>query len=519
MSVIPEPPQASEPVPDASADGVDPSRASEPVPDGSVGGEDLLGLRIGAALIDLALLLVLFVVLAVVVGEAIVNRVGVAFSFSLDGSGFALWVALALLYYLVLEAAIGQTVGKLLVGLRVVRAGGGRPNVWQVAARTSVRVVDWLPALYLVGFIAMLATGARRQRLGDLAADTRIARAVPMRHRGLAAAGLASSLVLVLAGSVVYVAASDQDEGAQTYRGNGVSFDYPAGWAEGTTETFAETGNADELWEVAFVLDRWSLVTVAASRINMPVTAEDLDAFTAELEGAVRELFVQQLGGTVQSGPEEITVAGKPGLRFRGTGTFEGTPIEITFVSVLDGTTQYTLNCQHTPEWAEEIERGCQQIVRTFTVDIVETESTVPPAAETPAPTQPQQTAAPGAEEVDVFDLKVRDCLADSTPTLGEFFTVETVPCSEPHSEEIYAVVPLPEGDFPGDEAVAVQADKVCNAEFESFVGLPYQESVLYYNSLYPSDEQTWNGVFREVVCSVYDPDGEVSGSLRGVQR
>jgi hypothetical protein len=151
---------------------------------------------------------------------------------------------------------------------------------------------------------------------------------------------------------------------------------------------------------------------------------------------------------------------------------------------------------------------------------MVETESTVPPAAETPAPTQAQETAAPGAGEVDVFDLKVRDCLADSMPTGGEeVFTVETVPCSEPHSEEIYAVVPLPEGDFPGDEAVAVQADKVCNAEFESFVGLPYQESVLYYNSLYPSDEQTWNGVFREVVCSVYDPDGEVSGSLRGVQR
>jgi hypothetical protein len=278
-------------------------------------------------------------------------------------------------------------------------------------------------------------------------------------------------------------------------------------------------GNADELWEVAFVLDGWSLVTVGASRINMPVTAEDLDAFTAFLEGAVRELFEQQLGGTVQSGPEEITVAGKPGLRFRGTGTFEGTPIEITFVSVLDGTTQYTLNCQHTPEWAEEIERGCEQIVRTFTVDMVETESTVPPAAETPAPTQAQETAAPGAGAVAFFDLEVGDCLADLIATLGEFFTVETVPCSQPHSEEIYAVVPLPEGDFPGDEAVAVQADKACSAEFESFVGLPYQESVLYYNSLHPSDEQTWNSVFREVVCSVYDPDGEVSGSLRGVER
>jgi hypothetical protein len=146
-------------------------------------------------------------------------------------------------------------------------------------------------------------------------------------------------------------------------------------------------------------------------------------------------------------------------------------------------------------------------------------ENTGSPAVETPAPTQTQETAAPGAGEVAFFDLEVGDCLADLIATLGEFFTVETVPCSQPHSEEIYAVVPFPEGDFPGDEAVVAQADKACNAEFESFVGLPYQESVLYYNYLYPTDEPTWNGVFREVVCSVYDPAGEVSGSLRGVER
>jgi uncharacterized RDD family membrane protein YckC len=514
-----DPAQASQPVPDASADGQDPAQASQPVPDASADGEDLLGLRIGAALIDIALLLVLFVVLAVVAGEVSVR--GDTTFFYLEGSGEAVFVALALGYYLVLEAAFGQTVGKLLVGLRVVRAGGGRPNVLEVATRTLARVVDWLPGLYLVGFLVMLATGARRQRLGDLAANTRIARAVPMRHRGLAAAGLASTLVLVLAGSVVY-AASDEDEGAQTYRGNGVSFDYPAGWEEGTTETFAEAGNADELWEVAFVfLDRWSLVTVGASRINMPVTAEDLDAFTAFLEGAVRELFEQQLGGTVQSGPEEITVAGKPGLRFRGTGTFEGTPIEITFVSVLDGTTQYTLNCQHTPEWAEEIERGCEQIVRTFTVDEVETESTVPPAAETSAPAQAEETGPTGAEEVDIADLKVGDCLVESLPGEGEeIFSVQTLPCSAPHGEEVFAAMTRPDGqgDFPGMEAITAQAEGFCVAEFEDFVGLSYAESALYLGVITPSEE-SWSEGDRSIVCTIYDPAGEVSGSLRGVER
>jgi len=517
MSVIPEPSQASEPGPDASAGGEDPSQVSEAGPDGSAGGEDLLGLRIGAALIDLALLLVLFVVLVVVVGEATV--VGRAVSFSLDGAGFALYSALALLYYLVLEAAVGQTVGKLLVGLRVIRAGGGRPSVWEVATRTVLRVVDWLPALYLVGFIAMLATGARRQRLGDLAAGTGIARAVRMRHRGLAAAGLASSLVLVLAGSVVY-AASEVDEGAQTYRGNGVSFDYPAGWEEGTIEGGAVSGPADELWEVAFVLDGASFVSVTAYGINKPVTAENVDAVKPESEKVVRQLFEQQFGGTVQAGPEDITAAGKPGLRFRATGTLEGTPFVTTIVFIFDGTTEYYLNCQRTAEWAEEIERGCQQIVRTFTVDLVETENTVPPAAETSAPAQAEETGPTEAEEVDIVDLQVGDCLAESLP--GEvIFSIQTVPCSEPHSEEIFAAVTLPngDGDFPGMEAINAQAEDLCIiAEFEDFVGLSYEESVLYVGGITPS-EGSWSQGDRRILCTIYDAAGEVSGSLRGAER
>jgi len=147
-------------------------------------------------------------------------------------------------------------------------------------------------------------------------------------------------------------------------------------------------------------------------------------------------------------------------------------------------------------------------------------EGTASPAVETSAPTQAQETAAPGSEQVDVRDLKVGDCLADS-PTGGEevIFTVETVPCSEPHSAEIYAVVTLPEGDYPGEEAVVVQVDELCNAEFESFVGLPYEESVLYLNFLYPSDEQSWNAGYRWVTCAVYDPAGDTTGTLADANR
>ncbi len=253
MSVVPVPPQASEPVPPAPA-----------------GGEDLLGVRIGAALIDLALLFGLLVVLSATIGEA---SVGDGFSFYLNSyADAALYLGLVLVYYFALEATIGQTVGKLLTGVRVVRADAARPSVGAAAIRTVVRVVDWLPLLYLVGFLTMLATGARRQRLGDLAAGTGIARAAPLRHRGAVGAVVASALALVLAGSVVYVAASDEEK---TCRGHGVSFDDPAGWEEGKTQAQASSGPTDELWNAAVTAGHPDLVAVTAYRLNVPVTADN----------------------------------------------------------------------------------------------------------------------------------------------------------------------------------------------------------------------------------------------------
>jgi uncharacterized RDD family membrane protein YckC len=253
MSVVPVSPQPSEPVSPAPA-----------------GGEDLLGVRVGAALIDLALLFGLLVVLSATIGEA---RVGDGFSFYLNSiADAALYLGLVLVYYFALEATIGQTVGKLLTGVRVVRADGDRPPVGAVAIRTVVRLVDWLPLLYLVGFLTMLATGARRQRLGDLAARTGIALAAPIRHRRAVGAVVASTLVLALAGSVVYVAASDEEK---TCRGHGVSLGYLAGWEEGKTQAQASSGHTVELWKATVTADHLDLVAVTAYRLNVPVTADN----------------------------------------------------------------------------------------------------------------------------------------------------------------------------------------------------------------------------------------------------
>lgn len=88
------------------------------------------------------------------------------------GSGlYLITLAWALYYYFACESGGGQTLGKRVMKLRVVRADGGEAGMREIAVRTVLRVVDGI-GIYLVGLIVMLASGKRRQRLGDMAGGT-----------------------------------------------------------------------------------------------------------------------------------------------------------------------------------------------------------------------------------------------------------------------------------------------------------------------------------------------------------
>lgn len=87
-----------------------------------------------------------------------------------------LFFALQIGYGLVFEWSWrGQTVGKRLLRLRVVDAGGLRLQFSQIVIRNLLRFVDMLPAFYLVGGITTLLN-AHTQRLGDIAASTVVIR-------------------------------------------------------------------------------------------------------------------------------------------------------------------------------------------------------------------------------------------------------------------------------------------------------------------------------------------------------
>jgi uncharacterized RDD family membrane protein YckC len=84
-------------------------------------------------------------------------------------------VSIGLVYFFVCEALWGQTIGKRIIGLRVLMRDGRPATASAVAARTILRLLDDGP----IGLGVYLLSGQRRQRLGDLAGDTIVARPTP----------------------------------------------------------------------------------------------------------------------------------------------------------------------------------------------------------------------------------------------------------------------------------------------------------------------------------------------------
>lgn len=121
--------------------------------------------------------------------------------------------------------------------------------------------------------------------------------------------------------------------------------------------------------------------------------------------------------------------------------------------------------------------------------------------------------------DTSVLSLEVGQCI--NTETEGEISSVPVVDCAETHNGEVFSLPQLPDGDFPGDDAVRQSADQLCaGQDFQTYVGKPYEESAIYYSALTPTDE-TWDDGDREIVCFLLaDQNGsESTGSLRGANR
>lgn len=135
-----------------------------------------IGSRFLAAIIDTFLLLLIQLLLIAAMFLIIHGVDGIEQTDAVTSIVLAIWGIMSFLffwgYYILFELAWnGQSPGKRLIRLRVVR-DHGRPITFAASAiRNLIRVIDFLPSLYGVGVLVMFVDRHAR-RLGDMAAGT-----------------------------------------------------------------------------------------------------------------------------------------------------------------------------------------------------------------------------------------------------------------------------------------------------------------------------------------------------------
>jgi uncharacterized RDD family membrane protein YckC len=123
-----------------------------------------VGRRAVAIIIDMIVLGIIGWALGMAMGGA------TSTGFNLSGAPAFIWFLIALAYYVVMEVQMGGTLGKLAMGLKVVKESGEKMD-WQASIiRNLLRIIDGI-FFYLVGAIIVWVS-KKKQRLGDIVAHT-----------------------------------------------------------------------------------------------------------------------------------------------------------------------------------------------------------------------------------------------------------------------------------------------------------------------------------------------------------
>jgi hypothetical protein len=119
---------------------------------------------------------------------------------------------------------------------------------------------------------------------------------------------------------------------------------------------------------------------------------------------------------------------------------------------------------------------------------------------------------ASGSHRKTATDVAVGDCIS-KIPDGNKVMSVKTVSCDQPHGGEVFAVLMMPDGDYPGQSAVEAYHEK-CSPALAAYSPAAMTDDSVQLYVLYPTAD-TWSNGDRAVTCiATLDPPR--AGSLKG---
>lgn len=113
---------------------------------------------------------------------------------------------------------------------------------------------------------------------------------------------------------------------------------------------------------------------------------------------------------------------------------------------------------------------------------------------------------------VGMTGLKVGDCVPEPS-SAGQTFSVEVVPCTDPHRGEVFAVYDL-DGEYTTQDEVNQTSDAGCLDRFKGYVGIHPRNSSLALQVYNPSSKASFDED-ATVICFAFTDD-PISTSLQG---
>lgn len=114
-----------------------------------------------------------------------------------------------------------------------------------------------------------------------------------------------------------------------------------------------------------------------------------------------------------------------------------------------------------------------------------------------------------------VFSIKVGDCFNQPVVDAEEIMNVDIVDCSEPHDYEATKSVILPDGAYPGEDAIYERGDTDCHAAFSEYTGQSYETFTDYDFDYYWPTTGSWANGDREILCLIFHVEERSTGSVK----
>jgi hypothetical protein len=172
---------------------------------------------------------------------------------------------------------------------------------------------------------------------------------------------MGSALTACRERAVVEPRPSSAHPASNTLRADGLSFVYPGEWLRFDVQEPASPQPPSGTAQYVVGIDDLNNVTLVSSPV--PSAGAGASIWSDQVKSQFAGAFESQ-GMRVQSGPEEVMVAGERGLRWRvWMPSGMGYILESTLAVVFRGNTEYFVRCQHTLARTEEMDHGCEEVL------------------------------------------------------------------------------------------------------------------------------------------------------------